>query len=400
MHLHAFGNSRMLRKSDILSRRISFCCPFPKLGQRHSSNTTHPLEHTLKSITKSFDAPITYAIGYGSGVFQQEGYDKATAPQPMLDFLFAVDDPVRWHCHNINQNPHHYTSFTRSLLNLHPSLSNPLLNRLGAGVWFNSYVEINGFQCKYGVMGVETLWQDLKHWRTFYFAGRLQKPTNLIVDAMSSPLADHNETNLLNALRVALLLLPPVFTSTELWMAITGLSYMGDFRTFVGGENPNKVRNIVSKQEQLFESLYNPLLKKKFEALGSVTDLGIDGNGQRRWEQIGEPGDRVRQFLLPLPEPFRSQIFSALARRDPNVHAPSNRWMMGLSAGWNELDPKDLEHLGRRTVTSDKLGDCVKEALVRTMFWPALTQSAKGLLTVGISSSVRYALEKLKKGRS
>ena len=69
----------------------------------------------LHSVLDSFP-PVQHAFAYGSGVFEQPGlYDApaaeglaeaaaggaaAAAPaadQPMLDFIFAVDDPVAWH---------------------------------------------------------------------------------------------------------------------------------------------------------------------------------------------------------------------------------------------------------------------------------------------------------------
>lgn len=43
---------------------------------------------------------IDHAFAYGSGVFGQPGlYDRVrkAGKQPMIDFVFAVRDPVRWH---------------------------------------------------------------------------------------------------------------------------------------------------------------------------------------------------------------------------------------------------------------------------------------------------------------
>ena len=71
----------------------------------------------LPSVLDSFP-PVQHAFAYGSGVFKQPGLYEApaaaeevaaagggggggaaarAADQPMLDFIFAVDDPVAWH---------------------------------------------------------------------------------------------------------------------------------------------------------------------------------------------------------------------------------------------------------------------------------------------------------------
>ncbi len=123
-----------------------------------------------------------------------------------------------------------------------------------------------------------------------------------------------NEENLQNALRASLLLLPEEFTDDQLYLTITSLSYSGmkvisfnnvfhpsseefDLITLTGGstsqcyqikffrrwmesdqcqlllikegdvrmhvaENPNKVRNIVSKNKEHFQQLYKPYLEK------------------------------------------------------------------------------------------------------------------------------------------
>lgn len=68
----------------------------------------------LHTVLASFP-PVQHAFAYGSGVFKQPGlYDgqpeasaevptaaaagaAGTGDRPMLDFIFAVDDPVAWH---------------------------------------------------------------------------------------------------------------------------------------------------------------------------------------------------------------------------------------------------------------------------------------------------------------
>jgi hypothetical protein len=56
----------------------------------------------LRSVLQEFP-PVQHAVAYGSGVFAQPGlYSKAHANgivpnSPMIDLIFAVEDPLQWH---------------------------------------------------------------------------------------------------------------------------------------------------------------------------------------------------------------------------------------------------------------------------------------------------------------
>ncbi len=54
----------------------------------------------------------------------------------MLDFVFAVDDPVTWHTMNLMENRKHY-SFLRYLGPKHIS---SIQSEYGAGVYFNTLI--------------------------------------------------------------------------------------------------------------------------------------------------------------------------------------------------------------------------------------------------------------------
>lgn len=54
----------------------------------------------------------------------------------MLDFVFAVDDPITWHTMNLKENRKHY-----SLLKyLGPKHISSIQNEYGAGVYYNTLV--------------------------------------------------------------------------------------------------------------------------------------------------------------------------------------------------------------------------------------------------------------------
>ncbi len=54
------------------------------------------------------DVPhVQHAFAYGSGVIvQPDLYDKSSTNKPMLDFIFAVDNPLDWHAQVCSCNEH------------------------------------------------------------------------------------------------------------------------------------------------------------------------------------------------------------------------------------------------------------------------------------------------------
>jgi hypothetical protein len=62
----------------------------------------------------------------------------------MMDFIFGVSHPGHWHALNMQQNPHHYSS----LRLLGSNTVSTIQDDVGAGVYFNPYVEINGIVSK------------------------------------------------------------------------------------------------------------------------------------------------------------------------------------------------------------------------------------------------------------
>lgn len=59
---------------------------------------------------------VQHAFAYGSGVIvQPDLYDHSSTNKPMLDFIFAVDDPVDWHAQVLSKQ-----SSLGSSIRLHP----------------------------------------------------------------------------------------------------------------------------------------------------------------------------------------------------------------------------------------------------------------------------------------
>ncbi|KAI9276156.1 mitochondrial matrix Mmp37 [Sporodiniella umbellata] len=283
----------------------------------------------------------------------------------MVDFIFGVSHPGHWHALNMQQNPQHYSS----LRFLGSGAVSLLQEKVGAGIYFNPYVHVNGMNIKYGVISIDTLCKDLIDWETLYVAGRMHKPVKILRDDSRVRLA--NQVNLTEAVRVALLTLPENFTQQELFLKIAGISYKGDFRMVVG-ENPNKVQNIVSNQMDHFQRLYSGLL----DDLPNVATL--NGN---KLQQSYNP--RYRGLMVKkLPSKLYDKVLNQYRQ-----HAISN----------NIEVPEDKSIVYEQVAQSDQLENFIDKGLTEIIARTALTQSAKGVFTAGPTRTIRYAGEKLQK---
>lgn len=133
-----------------------------------------PDEHLLE-IVGAFRAPVRFACGYGSGVFRQASY--AADARPMLDLIFGVTHTQHWHSLNLKQHRAHYAGVAA----LGSGAVAALQDGFGAGVYYNTHVEVAGFKIKYGVVQMDTLVRDLESWETMYLAGRFQKPVGISI---------------------------------------------------------------------------------------------------------------------------------------------------------------------------------------------------------------------------
>ncbi|MCJ8744469.1 hypothetical protein PDJAM_G00119090 [Pangasius djambal] len=210
-----------------------------------------------RRILSQFPQDISLAFAYGSGVFKQAGSSQGQMRNNMLDFVFAVDDPITWHTMNLIENRKHY-SFLKYL---GPKQISSIQNEYGAGVYYNTLVPSEERLIKYGVISTDALTDDLLHWKTMYIAGRLHKPVRILVQKENAKLRAALVANLKSAVIASFLMLPESFSEEELFLNIAGLSYSGDFRMVIG-EDKAKVSNIVKENMEHFRILYNNILQE------------------------------------------------------------------------------------------------------------------------------------------
>lgn len=193
--------------------------------------------------------PETLGVyGYGSGITKQAGYTNGDKPQ--TDLILAVSNTKEWHLQNIEMNPSDY-SFTGKQFFTRAPLS---WYSIGADICYISNIKHNNQTYKVGIINKEDLIEDLLHWKTFYLAGRFQKPILKVKSEYDIDAAI--ETNRRNALVLALLLSDEQATVKDLYANICRLSYIGDTRMGIA-ENPNKVNNIVEGGFDALDSMYS-----------------------------------------------------------------------------------------------------------------------------------------------
>ncbi|PWY88583.1 MMP37-like protein [Aspergillus sclerotioniger CBS 115572] len=383
--------------------------PSKDFGVNQHMIINQEFKEALRQILWQFRAPIRYAFAYGSGVFQQTGSAPGSnqchpsAPAAiknmqqgqgkMIDFIFGVSYSQHWHSLNLGQHRDHYSG----LGSMGSYMVSQVQDKIGAGVYFNPYITVNGTLIKYGVVNLDTLCRDLSQWDTLYLAGRLQKPVKILRDHPKVRLA--NQINLLSAVRVALLLLPAEFTEFQLYSTIASMSYMGDLRMALPAEDPRKVNNIVSSQMANFRRLYAPLI----ENLPNVTfndrrctegDWIDDPDANVRLTQDMDPvkrGNMVRR----LPESFREKLYFQYQTRYQIPRAEFNQMMKENNDSESDLVRRRQGGPFEQRIADDKnLTTEVQATISKTIRWPSTVQSAKGLLTSGIGRTWRYLREK------
>lgn len=391
--------------------------PSSNFGKNQHIPIDKEFEEALRQILRQFRAPIRSAFAYGSGVFPQSSFGpsspSAIHPNPdpaitrvqkgngkVIDIIFGVSHTQHWHSLNLNQHRNHYSAIGT----LGSYAVSQVQDKWGAGVYFNPYVTVNGTLIKYGVVNIDTLCRDMLEWNTLYFAGRLHKPVKILKDEAKILFA--NQHNLYSAVRTALLLLPATFTEQELYKTITGISYLGDPRMSLGGENLNKVANIVKHQKPQFRHLYtaviNELPNVSFQDARYISPSWADDpDTNLNLEQDMDPIKRGN-MVQRLPKNFREKLYFRYQSKYQIPQLEFNK-MMEQS---NDEDPTRIRRrqggpFDQRIAKEEQvsLNKEVSEAIAQIIKLPSITQSLKGIVTSGVRRSWRYLIEKWGKYR-
>ena len=368
----------------------------------YSASSTTAADRFFYAEVLSAFPPVHAAFAYGSAVFVQRGYCEARRRAAMIDLVLVVDDARKWHRANLELNAAHYAWPLAAL----GGSTIAALQATGAGIYYNTSVQLCGRTVKYGVIECVVLLDDLKHWRSLYIAGRAHKPVRPLRE-LPAELELHVATNLRSALSAALLLLPVRFDDAGLFGTICGLSYSGDVRMGIG-ESPRKPGDIADGQHDALAELYQGPLA---EATGSVGSFVVVGGGSSRSSVIaavlsGAASARVQDDRLPA----RQSLLAALpsVAQDGLVDD-----LLGIAAGdrfrthsppcSRQLLLEASERLWRSSATANEANAQLAAALRRTLFRivrrASLAQTAKGVLTAGAATSIGYALVKIRGAR-
>lgn len=131
---------------------------------------------------------------------------------------------------------------------------------------------------------------------------------------------------------------------------------------YIGGENPNKLKNIVAKQFHHFKKLYEPILQyfihKNFLII-------VDNDPVNRTFKPNLNVNNRIKLITGLPLKFRQQLYGR----------------------YYEKSIKEI-------VIDDHLLQNLTKIISRTIIISSITQAIRGLLSAGLFNSIKYAVAK------
>lgn len=338
---------------------------------------------------------IRLAFAYGSAVFKQLNNITSNSSNSIVDFVFIVDDAIKFHDINLKSNSKNY-SFLKYF---GPYYISKIQNQYGAACYYNTLVKFEDNFIKYGVMQTNYFLKDLFDWDYLYISGRLHKPVRILNDikkvsltpnptpptattitstttnSTSSSSSDLDRqvssalnTNLKNALHTALLMLPETFTLEELFTCICNLSYQGDVRMSLGVENKNKVNNIIKPNFEHFYQLYKPLILKE------TIYLHLNENTMILNQDLSSNGIHHNLYFLP------KNLIQTIIKKSIQIR-----------------QYQDTEEIIFKLATRLDVKEIIRNAVNNIVQSTSTSQTIKGLFTAGIMKSINYSTRKIKK---
>ena len=154
------------------------------------------INDNIRNIIKRNFPRIEIVIAYGSAVFPQRNNIGK-----MTDLLFLVKNTRDFHKENLNINKKHYS--TISSIFREDFITK--VNSMGTGVYFNPMISLEDIYFKYGVIELETAYNQMKNWNSLFFSGRLHKPVVKIYpfdEAEKEQFEELSEKNVVNAVKL------------------------------------------------------------------------------------------------------------------------------------------------------------------------------------------------------
>lgn len=291
--------------------------------------------------------PKTVSVkAYGSSIGYQSGYKANEKKQ--VDLIVVVDDIKKFYEENLKKNGYMYGLTPK----LYFKYAKSKTLRKGAGICYTTDINYGQDSFKMGVIEKADVLDDLLNWKTYYIAGRFQK--EMYTAQMDDEIELANEQNKRNALTIALLLLEKENpTLQDLYEKICSLSYMGDSRKSFKAEDPRKIQKLASGSKEHFDREYT-----------NKTDLfTVSKNGILKIDYA-----KTLESMSNLPNNLYEKIVDEIGNKRIEDSIPTIR-----------------------KVIVDYLTTIIKKS--------SMAQTLKGLKTTGPIKSIRYAVEKFKKGR-
>jgi len=208
--------------------------------------------------------------------------------------------------------------------------------KAGAKICYMTFIPFKESKYKIGTIEGNDFLNDLKNWETFYMAGRMQKPI-LIVKA-NKEIENAIDYNRHAGIKVSKLIInKEKINKKDFYITLGSLSYIGDTRMGIA-ENPDKVKNIVEGSMKFYNDYYGKSLKIINNEVIIEKEIDLD----------------------TLPDDLK-------------------------------------EYIDNHKENSIK--DSIRSFLISKNKSKSLSQTIKGIFTTGPIKAIKYAKEKLKRGK-